>query len=218
MLPILHLPQACGAKGVPITDGTAGSRTAIKKDLAEAKAPAADTVDSDTAKAIFAAHEPSANAVFWSKLALSTDPPTGAIKGALKKDIPAATSGAAASFDETGAIKNDPALKPATKVATALKPAAAGGAPLPSIKEFPEEKPAAPAASAWHSARRRLPAHSVTPSRVRRVGRRRLERLDQGVSRGDGRPGGEHLPAPFCAHAGIAGTRESYRRALTLTL
>ena len=52
--PILHLSQACGAKGVPITD-TAGSRTAsavldegaLKKDPAEAKAPAADTVDSD---------------------------------------------------------------------------------------------------------------------------------------------------------------------------
>ena len=81
-----------------------------------------------------------------------------------------------------------------------------------SIKEFPVEEPA-PAASAWHSARRHLPAHSVTPSRVRRVGRRRLE----GVSRaGDGRPGGEHLPAE--AHAGVAGTRESYRRALALTL
>ena len=71
--------------------------------------------------------------------------PTGAIKGALKKDIPASKSGAEAMFDET-----DPALKPVIKVATALKPAAAGDAPLPSIKEFPEENPA-PVASSWHS-------------------------------------------------------------------
>ena len=132
--------------------------------------------------------------------------------GALKKDIPAAESGAEACVDETGVIKNDPALKPVIKIDTALKQAAVCGETLPSIKEFPEKKPAAPAASAWHCARRRLPTHSVTPSRVRRVGRRRLE----GVSRGDGRPGGEHLPAE--AHAGIAGTRESYRRALPLTL
>ena len=195
-----------------------GPEGVLKKDPAAEKAPDAGAVDSDKAKAMFAAHAPSPPAVFWSKFTRPTGPPTaptGAVKGALKKDIPAAESGAEASVDETGAIKNDPALKPATKVATALKPAAAGGETVPSIKEFPEEEPA-PAASAWHSARRRLPAHSVTPSRVRRVGRRRLERLDQGVSRGDGRPGGEHLPAE--AHAGIAGTRESYRRALTLIL
>ena len=161
-------PQACGVKDV--------------KDISVAKSV-----------------EPSPNAVFWSKFTRPTGPPTaptGAVKGALKKDIPAATSGAEACVDETGAIKN-PALKPVTKVAMALKPAAAGGAPVPSIKDFPEEEPA-PAASAWHSARRRLPAHSLTPSRVRCVGRRRLERLDQGVSRGGARPGGEHLPAPFC--------------------
>ena len=89
---------------------------------------------------------PSANAVFWSKLAR----PSGAIEGEIKKDISAAKSGAEASFDETGAIKN-PALKPVTKVATALKPAAPGGAPLSTINEFPEETPA-PAASALHSA------------------------------------------------------------------
>ena len=195
-----------------------GTEDVLKKDPAAEKAPDAGAVDSDKAKAMFAAHAPRRTAVFWSKFTRPTGPPTaptGAVKGALKKDIPAAESGAEASVDETGAIKN-PALKPATKVAMALKPAAAGGAPLPSIKDFPEKKPAAPAASAWHCARRRLPTHSVTPSRVRRVGRRRLERFDQGVSRGDGRPGGEHLPAE--AHAGIAGTRESYRRALTLIL
>ena len=56
-----------------------------------------------------------------------------------------------ASNDETGVIKNDPALKPVTKVATALKPAAPGGAPLSTTNEFPEETPA-PAASALHSA------------------------------------------------------------------
>ena len=78
------------------------------------------------------------------KLARPTMPtaPTGAIK----KDIPAAKSGAAASFDETGAI-NDPALKPVTEDVPAFLPVTAGGAPLPSIKEFPEEKPA-PAVSA----------------------------------------------------------------------
>ena len=187
-----------------------GPEGVLKKDPAAEKAPDAGAVDSDKAKAMFAAHVPRSTAVFWSKYPRPTAP-TGAVKGALKKDIPAAESGAEACVDETGVIKNDPALKPATKVATALKPAEAGGAPLPSIKEFPKEEPA-PAASAWHCARRRLPTHSVTPSRVRRVGRRRLE----GVSRGDGRPGGEHLPAE--AHAGIAGTRESYRRALTLIL
>ena len=176
-----------------------GTEDVLKKDPAAEKAPDAGAVDSDKPKAMFATHAPSPPAVFWSKFT------------PLKKDIPAAESGAEASVDETGAIKNDPALKPATKVATALKPAEAGGAPLPSIKEFPKEEPA-PAASAWHCARRRLPTHSVNPSRVRRVGRRRLE----GVSRGDGRPCGEHLPAE--AHAGIAGTRESCRRALTLIL
>ena len=165
-----------------------GTEDVLKKDPAAVKAPDAGAVDSDKPKAMFATHAPSPPAVFWSKFT------------PLKKDIPAAESGAEASVDETGAIKNDPSLKPDTNV----------GAPLPSIKEFPKEEPAP--ASAWHCARRRLPTHSVTPSRVRRVGRRRLE----GVSRGDGRPGGEHLPAE--AHAGIAGTRESYRRALTLIL
>ena len=38
---------------------------------------------------------------------------------------------------------------------------AAGGVPLPSIKEFPDEEPA-PAASALHSAHVRLPTHSFT--------------------------------------------------------
>ena len=102
----------------------------LKKDLA-----AAETVDSDRAKAMFAAHKPSANAVFWSKFERPTDPP------------PARTEDA-------------PALKPVTEDAPALEPVTAGGAPLPSIKEFPEEEPAA-AASAWHSARRRLPTHSI---------------------------------------------------------
>ena len=103
---------------------------------------------------MFATH-----AVFWSKFTRPTGPPTaptGAVKGALKKDIPAATSGAEACVDETGAIKN-PALKPATEVATALKPTEAGGAPLPSIKELP-------AASAAHSAPRVCqPTPSLAP-------------------------------------------------------
>ena len=129
---------------------TCGTEDVLKKDPAAEKAPDAGAVDSDKAKAMFATHAPRPTAVFWSKFTPPTGPPTpptGAVKGALKKDIPAAESGAEASVDETGAIKNDPALKPATKVATALKPAEAGGAPLPSIKKFPEEKPAAPVAS-----------------------------------------------------------------------
>ena len=131
-----------------------GTEDVLKKDPAAEKAPDAGAVDSDKAKAMFTAHEPSPNAVFWSKFTRPTGPPTAptGADGALKKDIPAAESGAEACVDETGVIKNDPALKPATKVATALKPAAAGGAPLPSIKDFPEKKPAAPAAG-----------HSVNP-------------------------------------------------------
>ena len=69
------------------------------------------------------------------------------------KDVPA-KSGAEASFDETGGIKNDPALKPVTEDAPAFKPVTAGGAPLPPIKEFSAEVPRAPAASALHSAPR----------------------------------------------------------------
>ena len=125
-----------------------GPEGVLKKDPAAEKAPDAGAVDSDKAKAMFAAHAPSSPAVFWSKLTRPTGPPTaptGAVEGAFKKDIPAAESGAEASFDETGAIKNDPALKPATEVATALKPAAVCGETLPSIKEFPEPAPAASA-------------------------------------------------------------------------
>jgi len=130
-----------------LSDYTSGAKDASVESAAAAAEPepAADTVDSDTAKAIFAAHEPSANAVFWSKLALSTDPPTA----------------------RTGVTKNGPALEPVTKVATAVKPAAAGGAPLPSITEFAEEP--APEASAWHSAHRRLPTHCLTASQFRCV-------------------------------------------------
>ena len=127
-----------------------GTEDVLKKDPAAEKAPDAGAVDSDKAKAMFATHAPSPTAVFWSKFPRPTGPPTaptGAVEGALKKDIPAAESGAEASVDETGAIKI-PALKPATKVATALKPAAVCGETLPSIKEFPEEEPA-PAASAF---------------------------------------------------------------------
>ena len=122
-----------------------GTEDVLKKDPAAETAPEAGAVDSDKAKAMFAAHVPRSTAVFWSKYPRPTAP-TGAVKGALKKDIPAAESGAEASVDETGAIKN-PALKPATKVATALKPAAVCGEPLPSIKEFPEEEPAAAASA-----------------------------------------------------------------------
>ena len=124
-----------------------GTEDVLKKDPAAEKAPDAGPVDSD--KAMFAAHAPSPPAVFWSKF---ERPAAGAIKGALKKDIPAAKSGAEASVDETGAIKNDPALKPVTEDAPAFKPVTAGGAPLPSIKDFSEEP--GPAASASHSAPR----------------------------------------------------------------
>ena len=126
-----------------------GTEDVLKKDPAAEKAPDAGAVDSDKAKAMFATHAPRPTAVFWSKFPRPTAP-TGAVKGALKKDIPAATSGAEACVDETGAIKN-PALKPATEVATALKPAAVCGETLPSIKEFPEEPAPAASASQHHS-------------------------------------------------------------------
>ena len=146
-----------------------GPEGVLKKDPAAEKAPDAGAVDSDKAKAMFATHPP---AVFWSKFTRPTGPPTaptGAVKGALKKDIPAAESGAEASVDETGAIKN-PALKPATEVATALKPTEAGGAPLPSIKEFPEEKkPAATAASAWCAPASADPLCDPIPRSTRRA-------------------------------------------------
>ena len=109
-----------------LSDYTSGAKDASVDTAAAAAEPetATDTVDADTAKTIFAAHEPSPNAVFWSKLARPlTDPPAA----------------------PNGVTKNDLVLDPVTKVATALKPAAAGGAPLPSIKEFPVEP--APAAS-----------------------------------------------------------------------
>ena len=117
-----------------------GTENVLKKDPAAEKAPDAGPVDSD--KAMFAAHAPSPTAVFWSKFERPT------VKGALKKA--AAKSGTEASLDETGVIKNDPALKPVIKIDTALKKAAVCGEALPSVKEFPEEEPA-PAASAWQS-------------------------------------------------------------------
>ena len=113
----------------------------LKQDLAAEEATGA-TVDSDRAKAMFAARKPSADAVFWSKFERPTDPPPA----------------------RTGVTKNGPALEPVTKVATAVKPAAAGGETLQSTKEIPEEEPA-PAASAWLYA----PASAnplPTPSRV----------------------------------------------------
>ena len=72
-IPKLPRPQASGAKNtlakdVPAKSGAEASDEGIlKKDLAAAEAPddqADDTVDSDLAKATFAAHEPSPNAVF----------------------------------------------------------------------------------------------------------------------------------------------------------
>ena len=60
----------------------------LKQDLAAEEATGA-TVDSDRAKAMFAAHKPSENAVFWSKFERPTDPPLA----------------------RTGVTKNGPALK-----------------------------------------------------------------------------------------------------------
>ena len=95
----------------------------LKQDPAAEEATAAETVDSDRAKAMFAAHKPSADAVFWSKFERPTDPPP-----ARTEDAP------------------PPALEPVTEDSPALE-VTAGGAPLPSIKEFPEEEPAAAASA-----------------------------------------------------------------------
>ncbi|EOD41303.1 hypothetical protein EMIHUDRAFT_199605, partial [Emiliania huxleyi CCMP1516] len=135
--------RASGAKNAPVEDDTvavSGAATALdesilKQDLAAEGATAAETVDSDRAKAMFSAHTPSANADFWSKLARSTDPPTA----------------------PNGVTKNGPALEPVAKVATAVKPAAAGGETLPSTKEFPAEEPAPSGIADW-----------TTPSNPRR--------------------------------------------------
>ena len=53
--------------------------------------------------------------------------------------------GKIATYPRTGVTKNGPALEPVTEDSPALE-VTAGGAPLTSIKEFPEEEPA-PAAS-----------------------------------------------------------------------
>ena len=106
----------------------------LKKDLAAEEATAAEAVDSDRAKAMFAAHKPSANAVFWSKLARSTDPPAA----------------------PNGVTTNAPVLKPVIEDdAPALEPVTAGGAPLPSIKDFSEEPGPAASASRPSATRRR---------------------------------------------------------------
>ncbi|EOD12811.1 hypothetical protein EMIHUDRAFT_437217, partial [Emiliania huxleyi CCMP1516] len=145
--PSLLGAKACGVKNVKdIPVAKCGTEDVLKKDPAAEKAPDAGPVDSDKAKAMFAAHAPSPPAVFWSKF---ERPAAGAIKGALKKDIPAAKTGAEASVDETGVIKNDPALEPVNKIDTALKQAAVCGETLPSIKEFPEEEPAPAGIDEW---------------------------------------------------------------------
>ena len=153
-------PQACGVKNVKdISVAKSGTEGILKKDPVAEKAPDAGADDSDKAKAMFAAHAPSLTAVFSSKFARPT------VKSALKKAP--AKSGAEASVDETGVIKNDPALKPVTKVATALKQAAVCGEALSSIKEFPEPAPAASALLL-----RRAPADPLldpTPLSLRRA-------------------------------------------------
>jgi len=122
-------------KGVP--EAKSGAEASLdesihlKKDPAAEKDPDADALDSDKAKAMSSAHAPSPTAVFWSKLERPTDPPTA----------------------PNGVNEEAPALKPVTEDAPAFKSATAGGAPLPSAKEFPVEEPA-PAVSALHSAPR----------------------------------------------------------------
>ena len=118
-------PQAYGAKndvkGAKSDAEAVLDESVLKKDLAAATAPAAE-VESDLAKAMFAAQKPSASAVFWSlsKFARPTDPTT----------------------DPNGVTTNAPALKPVTEDAPALEPVAASGTPLPSSEEVPEETPA----------------------------------------------------------------------------
>ncbi|EOD06781.1 hypothetical protein EMIHUDRAFT_359412 [Emiliania huxleyi CCMP1516] len=128
--PLLGAKAASCAKNAPVEDVTVAESGAeeapldesiLKQDLA---AEEAETVDSDRAKAMFAAHKPSADAVFWSKFERPTDPPPA----------------------RTGVTKNGPALEPVTEDSPALE-VTAGGAPLPSIKEFPEEEPAAAASA-----------------------------------------------------------------------
>eukprot|EP00315_Gephyrocapsa_oceanica_P015986 CAMPEP_0185361010 /NCGR_PEP_ID=MMETSP1364-20130426/10018_1 /TAXON_ID=38817 /ORGANISM="Gephyrocapsa oceanica, Strain RCC1303" /LENGTH=267 /DNA_ID=CAMNT_0027961319 /DNA_START=67 /DNA_END=866 /DNA_ORIENTATION=+ len=156
--PSLLGAKACGAKndvvkGVPVAKSDAEAvldESILKKDLAAATAPAAE-VESDLAKAMFAAHKPSASADFWSKFARPTDPTT----------------------DPNGVTTNAPALKPVTKDAPAFEPVTAGGAPLPSIKEFPE-KPA-PGDVDWTVSAKEFPEKPApgisewrTPSKSRR--------------------------------------------------
>eukprot|EP00315_Gephyrocapsa_oceanica_P014142 CAMPEP_0185353632 /NCGR_PEP_ID=MMETSP1364-20130426/4674_1 /TAXON_ID=38817 /ORGANISM="Gephyrocapsa oceanica, Strain RCC1303" /LENGTH=504 /DNA_ID=CAMNT_0027953263 /DNA_START=40 /DNA_END=1552 /DNA_ORIENTATION=+ len=136
--------KASGAKNAPVEDVTVAESGAeapldesiLKKDLAAEEATAAETVDSDRAKAMFAAP----NAVFWSKLARSTDPPAA----------------------PNGVTTNAPVLKPVIEDAPALEPVTAGGAPLPSIKELPEETPAPADIFEW-----------TTPSKSRRNNERK---------------------------------------------
>ena len=109
MISIPPRPQACD-KNAPVEDVPKPKSGAVvvhdetesilKKGPAAEKAPDTDAADSDLAKAMFDAHEPSPTAVFWSKLARPTDSPT------------------APNFF----TKEAPALKPVTEDAQALKP------------------------------------------------------------------------------------------------
>ncbi|EOD15697.1 hypothetical protein EMIHUDRAFT_211284 [Emiliania huxleyi CCMP1516] len=165
--PSLLGAKACGVNNVNITVAKSATED-LKKDPAAEKAPDAGAFDSDKAKAMFAAHAP---AVFWSKFERPT------VVGALKKA--AAKSGAEASVDETGVIKNDPALKPVIKIDTALKKAAVCGEALPSVdadwnvstKEFPEET-AAPAVSTPQQKHTRVIDGWKTASPLRKIERK----------------------------------------------
>ncbi|EOD08755.1 hypothetical protein EMIHUDRAFT_459945, partial [Emiliania huxleyi CCMP1516] len=167
--PSLLGAKACGVNNVNITVAKSATEDVLKKDPAAEKAPDAGAFDSDKAKAMFAAHAP---AVFWSKFERPT------VVGALKKA--AAKSGAEASVDETGVIKNDPALKPVIKIDTALKKAAVCGEALPSVdadwnvstKEFPEQETAAPAVSTPQQKHTRVIDGWKTASPLRKIERK----------------------------------------------
>jgi len=112
-----------------LSDYTSVAKNASVDSAAAAAEPelAADTVDSDAAISVFAAHEPSASAVFWVKLARPTNPPTA----------------------HTGVTEDDPALEPVIKNDPAAKPVDGSGEPPPSIKEFPAETPAPAGITDW---------------------------------------------------------------------
>ncbi|EOD26898.1 hypothetical protein EMIHUDRAFT_236319 [Emiliania huxleyi CCMP1516] len=152
--PLLGAKAASGAKNAPVEDVTVAESGAeapldesiLKQDLA---AEEAETVDSDRAKAMFAAHKPSADAVFWSKFERPTDPPPA----------------------RTGVTKNGPALEPVTEDSPALEPGDADW--NVSTKEFPVEEPAPAVSASQHpSVHTRGIDEWKTPSPLRKIERK----------------------------------------------